>query len=99
MNLYLYIPPSSSHPPSCFKGLLAGEHKCQNKSEDFKKILLKFINRLLNRGHSLDNLKPLLMPAAAAIDSHTTTPTKTETETKNSSIYPLDISCTWNPEI
>jgi hypothetical protein len=25
VNLYLYIPSSSSHPPSCFKGLLASE--------------------------------------------------------------------------
>jgi hypothetical protein len=25
MNLYLCIPPLSAHPPSCFKGLIAGE--------------------------------------------------------------------------
>jgi len=25
MNLYLYIPPLSAHPPSCFKGLIFGE--------------------------------------------------------------------------
>jgi hypothetical protein len=28
LNLYLYIPPLSSHPPSCFQGLIYGELKC-----------------------------------------------------------------------
>jgi hypothetical protein len=46
MNLYLYIPPLSAHPPSCFKGLIVGEIRrywLQNSSEDFKTILVKFI--------------------------------------------------------
>jgi hypothetical protein len=41
MNLYLYIPPLSAHPPSCFKGLIAGEIRrywLQNSPEDFKTI-------------------------------------------------------------
>ncbi len=39
MNLYLYIPPSSAHPPSCFKGLIAGELRrywLQNNPNNFQ---------------------------------------------------------------
>jgi hypothetical protein len=71
MNLYLYIPPQSSHPPCCFKGLIAGELKryfIQNNKEDFEKILTNFIGRLLDRGHTLENLCSLLLQAAARTD-------------------------------
>jgi hypothetical protein len=96
MNLYLYIPPSSSHPPSCFKGLLTGELKryyIQNNSEDFENILLKFINRLIDRGHSLDKLKPLLMQAATVIDSQIAPSNETETENPST----LYIHWTYHP--
>jgi hypothetical protein len=39
MNLYLYIPPLSAHPPSCFKGLIFGEIRrywLQNTPEKFQ---------------------------------------------------------------
>jgi hypothetical protein len=73
MNLYLYIPPSSAHPPCCFKGLMTGELRryfIQNDKEGFKKMLTKFIGRLLDRGHSLNNISSLLLQAAANIDNH-----------------------------
>jgi hypothetical protein len=71
MNLYLYIPPLSAHPPSCFKGLITGEVRrywLQNNPEDFKTLLLKFIGRLLSRGHTLQDISPLLQNAAATLD-------------------------------
>jgi len=74
MNLYLYIPPSSSHPPSCLKGLITGELRryfLQNNPEDFEKILIKFIGRLTERGHKLQDITPLLLQAAATIDRET----------------------------
>jgi hypothetical protein len=74
MNLYLYIPPSSSHPPSCLKGLITGKVRryfLQNNSEGFEKILIKFIGRLTDRGHKLQDITPLLLQAAATIDRET----------------------------
>jgi hypothetical protein len=56
MNLYLYIPPLSVHPSSCFKGLIFGKIRrywTQNNPRKFQEILLNFIWRLLDRGHSL----------------------------------------------
>jgi hypothetical protein len=46
MNLYLYIPPLSAHPHSCFKGLINGELRrywIQNNPSKFQELLLKFI--------------------------------------------------------
>jgi hypothetical protein len=72
MNLHLYIPPSSAHPPSCFKGLIYGEmfrYKRQNNATNFVAILASFIERLLRRGHTLENLFPIFQDAASYIDS------------------------------
>jgi hypothetical protein len=63
MNLYLYIPSSSAHPPSCLKGLIASElyHYCtQNNPLTFQDILSKFIYHLTERGHKLEHLIPSL---------------------------------------
>jgi len=71
MNLYLYIPLLSAHPPSCLKGLITGElwrYWLQNNTTDFGQVLCKFITRLTERGHTLDNLKPLFEQAALHLD-------------------------------
>jgi hypothetical protein len=71
MNLYLYIPPLSAHPPSCFKGLIFGELRrywSQNSPETFQKLLSKFIQRLVDRGHTLKQLIPIISQAAITID-------------------------------
>jgi hypothetical protein len=74
MNLYLYIPLLLANPPSCLKGLIAGEmHRywLQNSPADYKAILLKFIERLQNRGHTLPSLLPIFTQAAQTLDSGT----------------------------
>jgi len=94
LNLYLYIPPRSAHPPSCLKGLIAGEMRrywLQNNTENFQTILTKFIKRLTDRGHRIDDLIPLLHQAAITIDSNTTRNT-----TANNS-YTLFIHWKFNP--
>jgi hypothetical protein len=70
LNLYLYIPLRSAHPPSCLKGLISGELRrywLQNSPDNFKIIVIKFIERLIDRGHSLQDLSPLFTNAAATL--------------------------------
>ncbi len=72
LNLYLYIPPTSAHPPSCLKGLISGEMRrywLQNDPSSFETILKKFIIRLTERGHQLQYLLPLLQQAAKLINN------------------------------
>jgi hypothetical protein len=80
LNLYLYIPPTSAHTPGCLKGLNHGEllrYWTQNpNNQDFQAIVSKFIIRLLDRGHKLNSLNPILMQAATRIDQGTPNPTK-----------------------
>ncbi len=71
VNLHLYIPPSSVHPPSCLKGLTTGELLCykkQDNNEDFINITTSFLEWMAAWGHKLENLIPLINEAAAAID-------------------------------
>ena len=73
LNLYLYIPPTSAHPSSCFKGLITGEiirYWSQNtKTQDFIHITQLFIQRLIQRGHRITDIIPILRSAAATIDN------------------------------
>jgi hypothetical protein len=98
MNLYLYIPPLSAHPPSCFKGLIAGEIRrywLQNSPEDFKTILVKFIERLLARGHKLETLKPIFAQAALSLDSPILPSVISESTKKENILY---IHRTYHPK-
>jgi hypothetical protein len=86
MNLYLYIPPSLAHPPSCLKGLICGELRqywLQNTQENFQKLLLSFIQRLQDREHKLQNLTPLFNQAAAILDNNTSSVTPNSPDGSN----------------
>jgi len=96
MNLYLYIPPLSAHPHSCFKGLVTGEMRrywIQNNPIDFQQLLIKFIDRLRDRGHTLQDIATILEQAAAHLDSNTLHPTTTPAE-ESSTLY---IHTTYHP--
>lgn len=66
-NLYLYIPPHSSHPKGVLTGLVFGQilrvcRLCSNKSDADEKIN-QFFSRLIARGHSKESLTPLFAKA------------------------------------
>jgi hypothetical protein len=72
MNLYLYIPPISAHPTSCFKGLIVGNFlrfRKQNNDENFCILLRNFAHHLLARGHSLKAIRKHFRNAANLTDN------------------------------
>jgi hypothetical protein len=71
MNLYLYIPPTSAHPTSCFKGLIVGNFlrfRKQNNDENFCSLIASFAKHLLARGHTIKAIKRHFLNAAATTD-------------------------------
>lgn len=69
MNLYLYLPPHSSHPNGVFTGLIFGQvlrirRLCTHKRDATKKIR-QFFQRLLARGHTQEALGPIFDKAEA----------------------------------
>lgn len=70
LNLYLYIPSTSAHPPGVLKGLIFGllkKYKIQNPMpQDFKKFFQLLFTRLEQRGYRSSLLKPLFSAALKA---------------------------------
>lgn len=65
LNLYLYLPPHSSHSPGMIKGLISGMIlRIQRLTSNQNKILptiKDFYFRLLSRGYSKEILKPIFI--------------------------------------
>ena len=66
-NLYLYIPPHSSHPKGVTNGLIMGQvlrirRLCTHKADADAKIK-QFASRLTQRGHKPDDLLPIFTRA------------------------------------
>ena len=65
LNLYLYIPPHSAHPPGVQKSLVFGcllkYWKQNSNTDDFVQITKLFFKRLQDRGHTTENLRILFM--------------------------------------
>jgi len=98
MNLYLYIPPTSAHPPSCLKGLITGEMRqywLQNNYNDFQNILSKFIERLIDRGHKLEDLIPVFQQASYTLSkTEQSNSTSVNANTDSNTLY---IHWTYHP--
>ena len=73
MNLYLYLPSTSSHPPGALKGLVTGNllryWKQNTHHHDFIYIVTLFIRRLMPRGNVLATLTPIFEEASSHIKS------------------------------
>ena len=68
---YLYIPPISADPTSCFKGLIVGnflQFWKQNNDENFCTLIRIFAKHLLARGHTIKAIKSHFLKAAATTD-------------------------------
>ena len=87
LNLYLYIPPHSAHPPGVLTGLILGNcHRiytlCSDAS-DVTRLLRMFYHRLKARGYNDSRLLPLFQRAyvlanARSLHTPTTSPTSDE---------------------
>ena len=68
LNLYLYIPPLSAHPPGVISGLVLGNchriYTLVSKPEDQRRHLRNFYRRLLRQGYQQKTLLPLFNQAA-----------------------------------
>jgi hypothetical protein len=72
MNLYLYLPASSAHPPGMLKGLIYGVlgryHRHNKDRDDFLHYKSLLYTRLLARGYQPAQLDPLFTEATNHLD-------------------------------
>ena len=73
MNLYLYIPSHSAHPPGLLKslifGLISTYHRQNTFHSDFLHYSRLLYDRLLARGHTAKNIKPIFITAAERLEA------------------------------
>lgn len=72
LNLYLYLPPNSAHPPGILKGLIYGMvlriRRLTSDDVLVAKHIMDLFRRLRQRGYSLATLKPLFLAAMLRAD-------------------------------
>jgi hypothetical protein len=71
LNLSLYIPPHSCHPPGCLKGLIYGfavraKNLCTDPA-DRMPFVIKSYHRLLARGYSASKIRPIFLSAISKV--------------------------------
>jgi hypothetical protein len=90
LNLYLHIPYTLTPPPIgpyrniltvVLRGSLRGTQQilATKSMKDFQELVTKFIKRLNAQGHLIENLHPIFMQAAAALDGTITLKSNTDT--------------------
>ena len=73
MNLLLYIPPASAHPPGVLKSTIYGNLRrywLQNTNKaDYHEAAKSFARHLIDRGHDSNHIKTLFLEAAHKLDN------------------------------
>ena len=90
LNLYLYLPPQSSHPPGTLKSLVYSNLRrfwlqCTHKSH-YKYLSKKFFKQLLLRGHNKTSIYKIFEDSAIKLDKRLMT-NKRQSIQKTKSIY------------
>jgi len=88
MNLYLYLPACSAHPPGMLKALVHGVlgryYRHNSNREDFNNYKDLFYNRLLARGYSKEQLDPTFNTTIQSLETkseNTSASTNNNTDT------------------
>lgn len=73
MNLYLYIPPYSAHQPGIVRSLIFDQFQrywLQNSCvTDYQHYASLLLTRLLERGHTFENVQPIFLQPADKIEN------------------------------
>ena len=115
LNLYLYIPQHSAHPPGVLTGLVLGTchriHTLCSSPADVQQLLQFFFERLLRRGYSSTLLLPLFRRAdrLATISSKSSTDLTDKERLKSqiflhmeyhpNSVRPSELQHFWNQTV
>ena len=63
LNLYLYLPPASAHPPGVLKGIIFGSiyriYRLTSEDKDRVSMVQQFFSRLRRRGYQAEFIKPI----------------------------------------
>ena len=90
LNLYLFIPPHSAHPPGVLTGIVYGHlirlHTLCSDPVDIHRKTQDFYKRLLIRGYKPEKLKPLFQKAYQRAIHYTPWP-KSDQATNNHSLF------------
>jgi hypothetical protein len=84
LNLYLYIPPHSAHPPGILSGMITGYvtrvFRLTSTSTDREASIRKFYRRLCDRGYTPCTLRPLFHDALRRAQTRRCEPTDDQEE-------------------
>lgn len=92
LNLYLYLPPHSCHPPGVVKGLIYGRilqiHRLTSKTINQRRQIKSLLSRLCARGYTRQWLLPLFRSALSSVLSRPSTITlQSSTESSDNSLF------------